>query len=413
MRLVTEQQTVCMFTPSADGGHPLYTAELMTAMAAQPVREFRYELVSAVDLEPQFRDGKPYTVHPVLPLLKHKNLYSNKLAWGLSRVWHYFTRELQFLSWLRNRPDVTCVHLQEWKRSLALPFVRSIRRQGKRVCFTVHNVYPHKYPKYVPKWFVNRISRAAMRRCDGLFVLSRRLETELAEFLGAGHPPIFIAPHGTWTVADAEGAPPVAERLATKKLLFFGSIRANKGLDVLLHAAEQLEGYSITIAGEPWEPEYFKSKILPQIAKLRSMGMTIDLMDRFIADAEVGPLFKSHAAIVLPYTNGFVAQSGVVYMALAYGLPVVASEAGGLRDLMRETRIGVSFDGSSPGALAAAVRSLEGEGARHDLARGLAEAKEKYSWATAARATIAAYAVVHEGRRQEHVRDDIRPAPAH
>lgn len=413
MRLDTDQQTVCMFTPSADGGHPMYTAELMTAMAGQAARDFRFELVSAVDLEPQFKVDKPYAVHAILPLLRHRQSYANRLAWAFSRVYHYAHRERKFLKWLSGRPDVSCVHLQEWKRWLAVPFVGAMRRQGKQVFFTVHNVYPHKYPKYVPKWVVNRVSRAAMRRCDGLFVLGRRLERELAAFLGDGHPPIFIVPHGVWTVPDADGGPPVEQRLATKKLLFFGSIRANKGLDLLLRAAEQLKEYSFTIAGEPWEMEYFQKQIVPQVARLRAMGVDVQMMDRFIAEAEVGPLFKSHAAIVLPYTSGFVAQSGVVYMALAYGLPVVASEAGGLRDLMAEARIGVTFDGSSPDALVAAVRSLEGDAVRADLARGLAESKERYSWSAAARATIAGYATVHAGRRQEHVRNDVRPAPAH
>ena len=71
--------------------------------------------------------------------------------------------------------------------------------------------------------------------------------------------------------------------------------------------------------------------------------MKIDLIDRFIPDSEVGRLFKTHSAIVLPYTGEFKAQSGVVFMALAHELPVVASEVGGLRDLLNQYKIGVTF----------------------------------------------------------------------
>src|SRR5207237_375660 len=137
-------------------------------------------------------------------------------------------------------------------------------------------------------------------------------------------------------------------------LLFFGTIRRNKGLDLLLRAAEQLPGYSITIAGEPTEAAYYNDEILPLIRRLQAAGVKIDLRNGFTPEAEVGPLFASHSAIVLPYTANFMAQSGVVYLALAHELPVVASEAGGLRDLFREFKIGETFVQHTPDALAAA-----------------------------------------------------------
>ena len=48
-------------------------------------------------------------------------------------------------------------------------------------------------------------------------------------------------------------------------------------------------------------------------------------------------------------------------MALAYGLPVVASRAGGLADLLCEYPIGTTFDRESPEELAAAVCRLHEE----------------------------------------------------
>ncbi|HEV7299970.1 MAG TPA: glycosyltransferase family 4 protein [Tepidisphaeraceae bacterium] len=412
MKQSTEPQTICMFTPSASGGHPLYTAELMTALAAQSHGGYRYELLSSVDLQPQFRD-KPYPVHPILPALHHKRSYANRLAWVLSRVTHYPRRERAFLTWLKTRPDIAGVHLQEWKYWLAMPLIRGLQRQGKRVYHTVHNVYPHRYPTYLPKAFVDRLCRRAFMQCDGLFVLTDRLAEELKAFLGPAHPPIHVTPHGVWTVPDAEPSASIDERMTWKRLLFFGAIRMNKGLHLLLKAAESLPGYSITIAGDVWDRDYFAAQIVPQIKRLREMGVEVTLVDRFIKDEEVGPLFKSHSAIVLPYTKQFVAQSGVVYMALAYGLPVVASEEGGLRDLLREAQIGATFNEPTPEALATAVRSLESAEARQGLLQAMQAAKQRYSWKAAARATATAYvAISTEGRREEDV-CTIRTSPAH
>src|SRR5205085_1559801 len=131
--------------------------------------------------------------------------------------------------------------------------------------YTVHNIYPHRYPALVPKWQMHRWMRNGYRQCDGLFVHTERLGRELAAFIGEGAPPIHVVPHGVWTVQRAAGerVPSIDERAAMRRLLFFGQIRRNKGLDVLLAAAEKLPDYSITIAGEPHEKDYYRNEILP------------------------------------------------------------------------------------------------------------------------------------------------------
>ena len=158
----------------------------------------------------------------------------------------------------------------------------------------------------------------------------------------------------------------IDERLTLKRLLFFGEIRRNKGLDLLLRAMGRLPaGYSLTIAGEPRERDYFREEILPLVAEARRRGAVIDLRDRFTPEAEVPALFAGHSAVVLPYTPKFVAQSGVVFMALAHDTPVVASEAGGLRELFEEFRIGATF------------REVYAGGARQRGAGGLRAGRER------------------------------------
>src|SRR5207245_1496283 len=107
------------------------------------------------------------------------------------------------------------------------------RRMGKRTLFTVHNIYPHRYPSIVPKAIYHRWLRSAYRLCDGLFVHTDRLATELSAFIGEGAPPIHVVPHGVWSVERSAGdrAPSIDERASWKRLLFFGQIRRNKGLD--------------------------------------------------------------------------------------------------------------------------------------------------------------------------------------
>ena len=391
-----------MYVPSADGGHAQYAHELLTALARHPRGGRRFELVSSADLRPRFR-SELYPVHPILPSLADRGTFPSKANWMANRLVHYPRREWRFYQWLKSRPDVTAVHFQEWTPWLAAPLVRRVRRLGKRVYFTVHNVVPHRCPPMVPQAVMRGWIRRACRLTDGLFVLTDALAEELSRFLGEPHPPIRVAPHGVWTVDGLTAAPPTtAERLAWRKLLFFGALRRNKGLDLLLRAMELLPGYSLTIAGEALEARYVREEVLPLVARVRAVGAHVELYDRFISADEVGPLFASHSAIVLPYTRGFVAQSGVAFLAMAYELPVVASNSGGLRELLSEFAIGTTFEDMTPRALADAVRALEAEDVQAKLVSETRAAKRRYSWHAAASATLAGYSLAREARTETH-----------
>ena len=405
-------KTICMFTPAAEGGHARYTAEMLSALSQPAGTGCRVELVTAENVEAQFRSTE-YPVHAVLPPIRDRYAFKSPLHWAASRIVYYPRREWAFLKWLKSRPDIAGVHLQEWKPWLAAPMIRAIQKMGKKVFYTAHNILPHRYPKWIPKWLMHAWIRRACRACDGLFVLSDQLAEKLAGFLGNPHPPIHVTPHGVWTVRDSIQGPSMQDRLAWKRLLFFGAIRQNKGLDLLLRAAENLPGFGITIAGSPDEPEYFQSEILPRVKQLRDAGRQVELLDRFVADDELGKLFATHSAIVLPYTKGFVAQSGVAFMALAYGLPMVASDAGGLGDLMREFKVGVTFHEATPEHLTAAVNELYADGNHADLAAQILAAKLRYSWDVAARETIAGYSAAFQARRETADAHAVPTHPAH
>jgi len=381
---------ICMYTPTASGGHARYTWELMTALSRIP--DCKVELVSSETLEAQFR-AAPYPVHPILPALTHRREFWTKVTWAASRLMHYPRCERVFLDWLGKRPDVGGVHFQEHTIWLAESLFRSVRAMGKRVFYTVHNVRPHAYPPLIPRHMVDEWDRQSWRQCDGLFVLSEQLREDLAKFLGRGHPPIYVARHGTWSPTEGprNAAPTLRERLRAKRLLFFGNIRRNKGLDVLLRAAQSLPDYSLTIAGEPRELRYFNAEVVPAIERLRAAGRDVRLRNEFIPDEQLPELFAQHSAFVLPYTTEFTAQSGVVFMALTHDLPVIASAVGGLRDLLGEFRIGLTFEANRDDQLAAAIRELHEGGHVDDLATEIRRAKARYSWDAAAAETARAY----------------------
>jgi glycosyltransferase involved in cell wall biosynthesis len=411
-RLRSHGERVCMHAPSAVGGHPLYVKELLTALTRHPRGGKRFELVAGADLEPQFKTDV-YPVHPVLPPLRHRRELPSKLSWACDRLLHYPRRDRFFLNWLKTRPDIAGVHFQEFSLSLP-PLIRAIRRTGRRVFYTIHNIRPHAYPPAVPRSVWDAWNRRACLLADRLLVHSERLRDDLAEFLGRGdQPPIAVTPHGVWTPGTSADIPrEMAKSQGPRRLLFFGTIRRNKGLDLLFRAAEQLREFEFTIAGEPREAEYFRVEVVPRIEQLRQSGIRIELIDRFIPEQEVPAVFAAHDAIVLPYTEEFTAQSGVVFLAIAHGTPVVASEAGGLRDLFRQFQVGTTFREPTPEALVTAVRTCLDQAACGTFEQPLRAARQHFSWEATAEATIAAYTADFETNREADERISAT-IPAH
>src|ERR1700730_4383159 len=136
---------VAMITPSATGGHPLYTWEMMTALrAAAPRSQLRLTLVTSCDLDEQYRDTD-YDIADVLPALRHRSTYWCKAAWATGRIVHYARRERTVLRWLRERGNVDIAHFQE--QPLVAPMVYArVRRACVLPMATVHNLAPHRYP---------------------------------------------------------------------------------------------------------------------------------------------------------------------------------------------------------------------------------------------------------------------------
>jgi len=142
----------------------------------------------------------------------------------------------------------------------------------------------------------------------------------VAQAVAARRPglPILQLPLGAHLPSTgADGTEPVAD------FLFFGRLRAYKGLDLLRDAFAALRarhpGVTLRVVGEG-DPE----ACAPGLAALP--GVTVE--PRWVSDEEMPALVASARVVVLPYREA--SQSGVLPIALALGVPVVATPVGGL-----------------------------------------------------------------------------------
>lgn len=114
--------------------------------------------------------------------------------------------------------------------------------------------------------------------------------------------------------------------------LFFGRIEKYKGIGVLIDAYKKIDTdtVSLTIAGNGDFSEY---------EKVAESCKNISIINRYIQESEIEDLFlNSNTVLVVPYLDA--TQSGVIPIAVDYGIPIIASETGGLREQLDEGNIG-------------------------------------------------------------------------
>ena len=388
MEPAARKLSVCMYTAESKRGHARYTRDLLSALSlAGGSKGFQFELVTSRDLDPSFQSNS-YHINAILPPLLNRSCYRTKISWGVSRVLHYYKREQIFLKWLEGRTDVNVLHFQEYTPWLAPWHYEYFRRRGYGVVKTVHNIanFGHSSRLYMRQ--MRRCWRIAWGSCSALIVHTEGLRDGLAEFLGPGHPPIHVTPHAVWQERAIEPVPPLLSPPGEPtRLLFFGALRRDKGIDILLRAMPMLPNARLTIAGETNNPH-----LIATVEDYNSLhpDAPIEFLPRFIAEEEIAGLFDRAQVIVLPYTE-FAAQSGVLHQAVAHGRPVVATSVGALGESVRRWGIGEVVEPGKPRAFADGVNRLIVPETYHQAAAATAKVRDQMTWRRMAEATLDVY----------------------
>lgn len=220
-----------------------------------------------------------------------------------------------------------------WRRDAALhvigliepPLTRGVllgrwfRLVARRYVLTVHNILPHGGASARDQ----QRFRHAYRLPQACVVHTERTRDELVRDWGVPAERIVVMEHGIEPVSGDQALP--APRSGPLRLLFFGGVARYKGLDVLLEALQRWNGaFTLMIAGVCLDGAY-QSQLSQQIGSHRGAA-GIQWRNRYVREDEIAELFLDADAIVLPYRR--IDQSGVLFQALRYGLPVVASRAG-------------------------------------------------------------------------------------
>lgn len=246
---------------------------------------------------------------------------------------------------------------------------------GVKVSVVVHNALPHERQP-----FSGMLSRRFLDRCDHIVALSETVRRDLVAIGIRGD--IDVRHHPTYDQfgerVDRSGArQALGLPQDARVLLFFGLVRRYKGVDILLDALSRMQTDAFLVVAGEWYEDRAEAEEF-----IRSNGLSdrVRLMDQYIPDSEVAPLFSAADAVVQPYRHA--TQSGVVQTAFHFGSPVVVSGVGGLPEMVRHEVEGLVVAPEDASALAAALDRLNEPGLLDRLAAGALTARERFTWAS-------------------------------
>jgi glycosyltransferase involved in cell wall biosynthesis len=273
---------------------------------------------------------------------------------------------------------------------------------GKQVALTAHNV--NKSRRDASDSLRNRLTlKIQYRLADHIFVHTRKMKDELLADFGVREQDVTVIRHPINNAfPDTDLSPAEAKRQlglqeTEKTILFFGKIKPYKGIEHLLTAFRRLvlsdPRYKLLIVGEVQKGNE------PYLAELREKAgpelnnQQIILKTRFIPDEEAEIYLKAADVLVLPYNEIF--QSGVLFLAYSFGLPVVATDVGSFREEIVEGKTGYLCRPADPEDLASVIQTYFTSDLYLHLARRRREIKDyanvHHSWDAVAELTRNAY----------------------
>ncbi len=275
------------------------------------------------------------------------------------------------------KPDVIVVRF--WLPVMGAALGTILRRVKKnrytKIICLADNVIPHE-KRPGDTLFTTYFLSA----CDAFITMSENVLLDLGKF-NTGKP-VRLVRHPLYDSFGSAMAKGTARELLglgkdDKIILFFGFIRAYKGLDLLLeamaHEKIREENIFLLVAGEFYEEA---TPYLQMIQQYRLSDHVI-MNTHFIADDEVGVYLSACDCIVQPYKHA--TQSGVTPLAYHFEKPMIVTNVGGLPSMVPHEKVGLVCEPES-GSIAAAILRFYQLGENFFIPH-LRSEKLKYSWA--------------------------------
>lgn len=262
---------------------------------------------------------------------------------------------------------------------------RIVKGNGKTRCLAlVHNMIPHE-PSLLDKLF----APFYVKSTDGFVALSDSVVKDIDKLDKCRKPKTF-SPHPIYDhygerMSKSEACELLKLDVDKDYMLFFGLVRAYKGLDLLLDAMGKIHAkmpnLRLLIAGEFYEQEEGYRE------QIKNLGLTekVIIRNEFIPDADLQLYFSAADLIVQPYKTA--TQSGVTQVAFHFEKPMLVTNVGGLGEIVHDHKMGYAVHPNAESIAEAIIDYYEND-RQEDYTQYLILEKEKYSWSILTKAFI-------------------------
>jgi D-inositol-3-phosphate glycosyltransferase len=304
---------------------------------------------------------------------------SEGLTKKASRVIRYYVRLIRYATVSKRRlfHILWNYKLEYFDRTVLTLYCKLL---GKKIVFTAHNVNAGKRDSNDS--LLNRLTlRIQYRLVDHIFVHTEQMKIELFENFGVRAEAVTVIPYGInnaipctdLTASDAKRRLGIKD--GERTILFFGNIGPYKGLEYLVAAFQSIVArngeYRLIIAGKHrGGAEKYANDIREATIHDVERGRVIQRIEH-IPDEETELYFKAADVLVLPYT--YIFQSGVLFLGYSFGLPVIATDVGSLREDIVEGETGFLCRPSDTASLATTIEAYF----ESDLFKNLGSQRQK------------------------------------
>lgn len=250
--------------------------------------------------------------------------------------------------------------------------------EGGTFVWTVHNLAPHDRGDDAAQ---DLLWRRLPGLAHALHVHSEAAARAVAKRSAGAGDKIRVIAHGNYAgryraeVARAEARRQLGIADGARVFLFFGKIRAYKGVDELVDAFDQLgdPATMLVVAGRQHD-----RLVLTGLSE-STLGRLI-VRDGTLPEDEVAVLFAAADFVVLPYRS--ILTSGSLMLALTLARPVIAPAFDAIAEVVADGREAVLYDPLDPWGLVTALRRAADmpDLVRDEMTVRAAERAARFDW---------------------------------
>jgi glycosyltransferase involved in cell wall biosynthesis len=270
--------------------------------------------------------------------------------------------------------------LDSWAHPTLALFSLALGRASRpRVVAIVHQLRSVERRAGASRFIAESIERASLARSDLIITVSDFMRRKVEELLGADRPILVARPGCDLRRHEADKADK-GVKAGPVRLLFVGNCARRKGLDLLISALSQVKRTHVRldlVGSLDFDPQFVAE--LRRSVDLLGLKEVVSFHGR-VSDDALERLYRESDLFVMPsYYEGY----GIVYgEAMRAGLPIIAQDAGAVREIVREGENALLVPPDDPRALAEAITRLAADVDMRDrfARRSLELARELPTW---------------------------------